>query len=153
MIYCFKKLGPFNNINQVWLTFQKQGCESCKSVYMVCWCSTVCLGSLQLHVCHSFPPRWVASASLHPAGNTQPWVWNVFTFWACYKLSAKTNFAWLGRSLLFAQMLFGSSVFQRFALSIQLSLSGADRGSPSQMWTQRKGKTCSLCWCFFSSFF
>lgn len=78
-----------------------------------------------------------------PAGNTQPWVWNVFTFWACYKLSAKTNFAWLGRSRHLAQMLFGSNVFQRFALSILtcLYLTG---GSPSQMWTLAKGKArCS----------
>lgn len=65
--------------------------------------------------------------------------------WACYKLSAKTNFAWLGRSLHLAQILFGSNVFQGFALRIWLSV--ADRGSPSQMWTQTKGKAHALCWC------
>lgn len=77
----------------------------------------------QLHAYDSSLSFWLASAFPRPAGNTQPWLWNVFTFWACYKLSAKTNFAWLGRSLHLAQMLFGSVVFQGLALSIWLSLS------------------------------
>lgn len=109
---------------------------------LACLCCISFLGSLQLHVDDSSFSFLLASASPCPAGNTQPWVRNVFTFWACYKLSAKTNFAWLGRSLHLAQMLFGSNVFQGFALSIWLSLS--DRGSPSQMWTQAKGKARAL---------
>lgn len=109
-----------------------------------------CVASLLLEIC-SFTSVTVlshsslASASSRPAGNSQPWVWNVFTFWTCYKLSAKANFAWLGRSLHLAQILFGSNVFQGFALWIWLSV--ADRGSPSQMWTQTKGKAPALCWC------
>lgn len=75
-----------------------------------------------------------------PTGNTRPWAWNVFTFWVCYKLSAKTNFAWLGRSPHLAQMLFGSIVFHRLALSI--SLSPSVRGFPSQMWTLAKRALC-----------
>lgn len=97
---------------------------------------------LQLLAYDSSLSLLLASTSPGPAGNTQPWVWNVFTFWVCYKLSATTNFAWLGRSLHLVQMLFGSNVFQGFALPIWLSLS--DRGSPSQMWTQAKGKPCTL---------
>lgn len=110
---------------------------------LACLCCIFFLGRLQLRVYDSSFSFFLASASPHPAGNTQPWVRNVFTFWACYKLSAKTNFAWLGRNLHLAQMLFGSNVFQGFALSIGLSLS--DRGSPSQMWTQAKGKARALC--------
>ena len=112
---------------------------------LACLCCVFILGCLLLHVYDSSLSFSLASASPRPAGNTQPWLWNVFTFWACYKLSAKTNFAWLGRSLHLAQMLFGSNVFQGFALSIWLSLS--DRASPSQMWTQAKGKARALCWC------
>lgn len=90
------------------------------------------------------PSCWLASASPHSAEYTQPWVWNVFTYEACYKLSAKTNFAWLGRSLHLAQMLFGSNLFQRLALSIWLSSS--DGEVVSQMWTQAKGNSFSQCW-------
>ena len=113
-------------------------CLACLCCVFSPWKSLLCVYDSSL----SF---LLAAASPRPAGNTQPWVWNVFTFWACYKLSAKTNFAWLGRSLHLAQMLFGSNVFQGLALSIWLSLS--DRGSPSQMWTQTKGKAWALCRC------
>lgn len=112
----------------------------------MCLACLGCVFSLGRPLLQVYDITLIMSASPRPAGNTQPWVWNVFTFWACYKLSAKTNFAWLGRSLHLAQMLFGSNVFQGLALSIWLSLS--DRGSPSQMWTQAKGKACAgVCVC------
>lgn len=95
--------------------FQKERvlehCVSCKNLCPMCLCCIFFLGRLQLHVCDNLLSFSLALASPHPAGNMQPWVWNVFTFWVCYKLSAKTNFAWLGRSLHLAQMLFGSNVF------------------------------------------
>lgn len=96
---------------------------ACKYTCQRCLWFFFSLENLFLHAWDGSLSFVLAAALPRPAGNTQPWVWNVFTFGACYKLSAKTNFAWLGRDLHLAQMLFGSTVFQGLALSIWLSLS------------------------------
>lgn len=131
--------------NPVWFQQQKKRCWSMLQQFGISGAfnrteppsvETACKYTCQGCLCFFFSPEnvflhaWdgslsfvLAAAQPRPAGNTQPWVWNVFTFGACYKLSAKTNFAWLGRGLHLAQMLFGSTVFQGLALSIWLSLS------------------------------
>lgn len=105
----------------------------------MCLCCIFFLGRLQLHVCDNLLSFSLALASPHPAGNTQPWVWNVFTFWVCYKLSAKTNLRDLAEAFTLLRCCLGQTFFYRVPLSFWLSLS--DKGFPSQMWTQEKVKT------------
>lgn len=126
--------------------------ECCKYTRQGCLCFFCSLENVFLHAWDGSLSFVLAAPLPGPAGNSQPWVWNVFTFGACYKLSAKTNFAWLGRGLHLAQMLFGSTVFQGLALSIGLSLSDGvpqARCEPGRKVTLviRTGVCVRLCTC------